>query len=280
MSEEYKVSVAELAKKLELIPVIPEINTNDIYITQAEVNRPALQLAGFFDHFSSSRVQIIGNVEYIYINNILEKDENCNQILDRLFSAQIPCLVFCRGKQPCDKIVDFGRKYGVPVFISKDSTSEFTAEVIRWLSVELAPRISIHGVLVDVFGEGILITGESGIGKSEAALELLKRGHRLVSDDVVEIKRVSKDTLIGSSPAVTRFFIELRGIGIIDVKNLFGVESVKMTQSIDLVIQLEDWNKETDYDRLGLDENYIEYLGNKVVARAADPSGKKSRDYR
>ena len=268
MSEEYKVSVAELAKKLELIPVIPEINTNDIYITQAEVNRPALQLAGFFDHFSSSRVQIIGNVEYIYINNILEKDENCNQILDRLFSAQIPCLVFCRGKQPCDKIVDFGRKYGVPVFISKDSTSEFTAEVIRWLSVELAPRISIHGVLVDVFGEGILITGESGIGKSEAALELLKRGHRLVSDDVVEIKRVSKDTLIGSSPAVTRFFIELRGIGIIDVKTLFGVESVKMTQSIDLVIQLEDWNKETDYDRLGLDEHYIEYLGNKVVAHA------------
>lgn len=268
MSEEYKVSVAELAKKLELIPVIPEINTNDIYITQAEVNRPALQLAGFFDHFSSSRVQIIGNVEYIYINNILEKDENCDQILERLFSAQIPCLVFCRGKQPCDKIVDFGRKYGVPVFISKDSTSEFTAEVIRWLSVELAPRISIHGVLVDVFGEGILITGESGIGKSEAALELLKRGHRLVSDDVVEIKRVSKDTLIGSSPEMTRFFIELRGIGIIDVKNLFGVESVKMTQSIDLVIQLEDWNKETDYDRLGLDEKYIEYLGNKVVAHA------------
>ena len=268
MSEEYKVSVAELAKKLELIPVIPDINTNDIYITQAEVNRPALQLAGFFDHFSSSRVQIIGNVEYIYINNILEKEDNCDQILDRLFSAQIPCLVFCRGKEPCEKIINFGRKYGVPVFISKDSTSEFTAEVIRWLSVELAPRISIHGVLVDVFGEGILITGESGIGKSEAALELLKRGHRLVSDDVVEIKRVSKDTLIGSSPAVTRFFIELRGIGIIDVKNLFGVESVKMTQSIDLVIQLEDWNKETDYDRLGLDENYIEYLGNNVEAHA------------
>lgn len=268
MSEEYKVSVAELAKKLELIPVIPDINTNDIYITQAEVNRPALQLAGFFDHFSSSRVQIIGNVEYIYINNILEKEDNCDQILDRLFSAQIPCLVFCRGKEPCEKIISFGKKYGVPVFISKDSTSEFTAEVIRWLSVELAPRISIHGVLVDVFGEGILITGESGIGKSEAALELLKRGHRLVSDDVVEIKRVSKDTLIGASPAVTRFFIELRGIGIIDVKNLFGVESVKMTQSIDLVIQLEDWNKDTDYDRLGLDENYVEYLGNKVVAHA------------
>ena len=265
MSEEYKVSVAELAKKLELIPVIPEINTNDIYITQAEVNRPALQLAGFFDHFSSSRVQIIGNVEYIYINNILEKDENCNQILDRLFSAQIPCLVFCRGKQPCDKIVDFGRKYGVPVFISKDSTSEFTAEVIRWLSVELAPRISIHGVLVDVFGEGILITGESGIGKSEAALELLKRGHRLVSDDVVEIKRVSKDTLIGSSPAVTRFFIELRGIGIIDVKTLFGVESVKDTQSIDMVIKLEDWSKDKEYDRLGLEDQYTEFLGNQVV---------------
>ena len=163
-------------------------------------------------------------------------------------------------------LLDIAKKYSVPVLISQDSTSEFMAEVIRWLGVVLAPSITIHGVLVDVFGEGILITGESGIGKSEAALELIRRGHRLVSDDVVEIKRVSKKTLIGTSPEVTRFFIELRGIGIIDVKNLYGVESVKMEQEIDLVIQLEDWNKDADYDRLGLEEKYVEYLGNKVAA--------------
>ena len=266
MSEEYKVSVAELAKKLELIPVIPEINTNDIYITQAEVNRPALQLAGFFDHFSSSRVQIIGNVEYIYINNILEKDENCNQILDRLFSAQIPCLVFCRGKQPCDKIVDFGRKYGVPVFISKDSTSEFTAEVIRWLSVELAPRISIHGVLVDVFGEGILITGESGIGKSEAAAELLKRGHRLIADDAVEIRKVAGNTLRGTSPELIRNYIEIRGIGVINVAKLFGMAAIKDESTVDLVVNIVPVGNEQIFDRLGLEEQYMDLLGVKVPA--------------
>ena len=142
------------------------------------------------------------------------------------------------------------------------------AEVIRWLNVELAPRITIHGVLVDVYGEGILIMGESGIGKSEAALELIKRGHRLVTDDVVEIKKVSDETLIGTSPDITRHFIELRGIGIIDVKTLFGVESVKNTQSIDLVIKLEEWNKEKQYDRIGLEEQYIEFLGNRVVCHS------------
>src|SRR5699024_10788615 len=173
----------------------------------------------------------------------------------------IPCLVFCNSLEPNNRMTYIAKKYNVPILISRETTSEFMAEVIRWLGVVLAPSISIHGVLVDVFGDGILITGESGIGKSEAALELIKRGHRLVSDDVVEIKRVSKETLVGSSPEVTRFFIELRGIGIIDVRKLFGVESVKMTQNIDLVIQLEDWNKETDYDRLGLDEKYVEYLG-------------------
>ena len=142
------------------------------------------------------------------------------------------------------------------------------SEIIRWLNVELAPRISIHGVLVDVFGEGVLIMGESGIGKSEAALELIKRGHRLVSDDVVEIKKVSEVSLVGSAPEITRHFIELRGIGIIDVKTLFGVESVKLTQGIDLVVKLEDWNKDNDYDRLGLEEQYIEFLGNKVVCHS------------
>ena len=159
-------------------------------------------------------------------------------------------------------------RYKIPIFITKTATSAFMAEVIRWLNVELAPCISIHGVLVDVYGEGILITGESGIGKSEAALELIKRGHRLITDDVVEIRKVSDETLIGTAPDITRHFIELRGIGIIDVKTLFGVESVKNTATIDLVIQLEEWDRDKEYDRLGLEEEYTEFLGNKVVCHS------------
>ena len=268
MNKEHKVSVYDMTKQLNLKEVIPEINTREIFITQAEINRPALQLAGFFEHFSNKRIQIIGNVEYLYLQEIRKDDAAEGIIFERLFSAGIPCLVFCNNLEPNNRMTYIAKKYNVPILISRETTSEFMAEVIRWLGVELAPSISIHGVLVDVFGEGILITGESGIGKSEAALELIKRGHRLVSDDVVEIKRVSKETLVGSSPEVTRFFIELRGIGIIDVRKLIGVESVRMTQNIDLVIQLEDWNKETDYDRLGLEEKYVEYLGNKVVAHS------------
>ena len=159
-------------------------------------------------------------------------------------------------------------KYDLPIFITKKATSAFMAEVIRWLNVELAPCISIHGVLVDVYGEGILIMGESGIGKSEAALELIKRGHRLITDDVVEIRKVSDDTLVGTAPDITRHFIELRGIGIIDVKNLFGVQSVKETGNIDLVIKLEEWDRDKEYDRLGLEEEYTEFLGNKVVCHS------------
>ena len=167
-----------------------------------------------------------------------------------------------------DAILEVADKAGVPILRTKQTTSSFSSELNRWLKVELAPRISIHGVLVDIYGEGVLITGESGIGKSEVALELIHRGHRLVSDDVVEIKKVSDATLIGTAPDITRHFIELRGIGIIDAKALFGVESVKNTQSIDLVIKLEEWDKEQDYDRMGLEEKYIEYLGNKVVCHS------------
>ena len=165
-------------------------------------------------------------------------------------------------------MIELAVKYEVPIFVTKKATSAFMAELIRWLNVELAPCISIHGVLVDVYGEGILIMGESGIGKSEAALELIKRGHRLITDDVVEIRKVSDDTLIGTAPDITRHFIELRGIGIIDVKTLFGVESVKNTGNIDLVIKLEEWNRDKEYDRLGLEEEYTEFLGNKVVCHS------------
>jgi HPr kinase/phosphorylase len=181
---------------------------------------------------------------------------------------KVPCIVFCRNIEVKEELIELAYEKGIPILRTAKTTSSFMAEVIRWLNVELAPRISIHGVLVDVYGEGILITGESGIGKSEAALELIKRGHRLVTDDVVEIKKVSDDTLIGTAPDITRHFIELRGIGIIDVKTLFGVESVKNTQSIDLVIKLEEWNKDQEYDRLGLEEQYTEFLGNKVVCHS------------
>ena len=170
--------------------------------------------------------------------------------------------------EPDEDIIEAGNKYGVPVLVTDKATSAFAAELIRWLNVQLAPCISIHGVLVDVYGEGVLIMGESGIGKSEAALELIKRGHRLVTDDVVEIRRVSDETLIGTAPDITRHFIELRGIGIIDVKTLFGVESVKETQGIDMVIKLEEWSRDKEYDRLGLEDQYIEFLGNKVVCHS------------
>ncbi len=261
----YTISLTKLVEKMDLHNYIPEINTDDIMISDPDINRPAVQIAGFFEHFDATRVQICGNVEHAYISNMHTEEENI-AIFDRLFSYKIPCLIFCRGLEPQQFIIDVAKKHGIPVFSCDKTTSSFVHETVKWLHVQLAPRISIHAVLVDVYGEGVLIMGESGIGKSEAALELIKRGHRLVSDDVVEITKVSDDTLVGTAPDITRHFIELRGIGIIDVKTLFGVECVKMTQSIDLVIKLADWNKEADYDRLGLEEQYAEFLGNKVVS--------------
>ena len=262
----YTVELVRLIEKMNLENCTPEIDINSIKISQPDVNRPALQLAGFYDHFDSERVQVIGHVEQAYMQQ-LDREQRLH-IIRRLMDYKVPCIVFSRNMQISEGIIKLGIEKEVPILRTSKTTSAFMAEVIRWLNVELAPRITIHGVLVDVYGEGILITGESGIGKSEAALELIKRGHRLVADDVVEIKKVSDDTLIGTSPDITRHFIELRGIGIIDVKTLFGVESVKNTQAIDLVIKLEEWNRDKQYDRLGLEETFIEYLGNKVVCHS------------
>lgn len=260
----YSITVKQLIDKFELVNHLPEIDTEEIRISDPDMNRPGIQLTGFFEHFDANRIQICGNVEHAYITSL--KSEERGMIFDRLFQHKIPCVVFCRGLEPQDFVLESARKYGVPVLTSNATTSAFVHEIVRWLHVQLAPCISIHGVLVDVYGVGVLIMGESGIGKSEAAIELIKRGHRLVSDDVVEIKKVSDDTLVGTAPDVTRHFIEVRGIGIIDVKALFGAECVKMTQSIDLVINLEEWDKENNYDRLGLEDKYTEFLGNKVVS--------------
>ena len=260
------VALSKLVEKLDLKNVTPEVDISHIRITTPEINRPALQLAGYFAHFAYERVQVVGYVEYTYLEN--ESREKKLAIYEQFLSYKIPCMVYTTKTKPDDDILRMAAEKGIPVFTTTQATSPFMAEVIRWLNVELAPCISIHGVLVDVYGEGILIMGESGIGKSEAALELIKRGHRLISDDVVEIRRVSDETLIGSAPDITRHFIELRGIGIIDVKTLYGVESVKDTQSIDLVIKLEEWDRDKEYDRLGLEEEYTEFLGNKVVCHS------------
>ena len=259
----YGVTITELITKMKMKNVLPEIDTDKVVLSHPDVNRPALQLTGFFDHFDRERVQIIGYVEQAYINTLPR--EVRMERYDKLLSSEIPCVVYSRGQEPDEDMQDLCLHYQVPLMVSEKSTSDLMAEVIRWLKVKLAPCISIHGVLVDVFGEGVLIMGESGIGKSEAALELIKRGHRLVSDDVVEIRKVSDATLVGSAPDITKHFIELRGIGIIDVKSLYGVESVKDTQNIDMVIKLEDWDKDKEYDRLGLEDRYTEFLGNQVV---------------
>ena len=205
-------------------------------------------------------------MEYSYLQT--QEDAYIREMATKIFKAGIPCMIFCHGLEPNPLFIELGNQYGVPVLRTEAGTSSFLSELNRYLKIELAPRISIHGVLVDVCGEGVLITGESGIGKSEAALELVKRGHRLVSDDVVEIKKINDDELVGTAPEITRHFIELRGIGIIDVKTLYGVQSVRESQVISLVIKLEEWDREREYDRLGLEEQYEEILGNKVVCHS------------
>ncbi|MBO4616366.1 MAG: HPr(Ser) kinase/phosphatase [Lachnospiraceae bacterium] len=258
------VALETVIDKMKLENLTPDIDISKIKITQPDINRPAIQIAGYYEHYDAARLQIIGFVEYTYMENLSTKEKR--EAYEKLLSfEETPAVVYCRELMPDDIFLEIANKHKVPVLMTKKSTSDFMAEIIRWLKVKLAPCIVVHGVLVDVYGEGVLITGESGIGKSEAALELIKRGHRLVSDDAVEIRKVSDDTLIGSAPDVTKHFIELRGIGIVDVKTLFGVSSVKDTQSIDLVIRLEEWNRDKEYDRLGLEEQYTEYLGNKVV---------------
>lgn len=255
------VKLTKLMEKTGLVNATPEIDVSKVEITKADINRPALQLAGFFENFDAGRIQLIGNVEYSYMYHKMTSEER-HKCFGALMGYKVPCIIFCRSLEVSPGFRKLALDNNVPVLTTDMETCALIAELVRILQEELAPCISIHGVLVEICGEGVLITGESGVGKSEAALELIKRGHRLVSDDVVEIRKVNDNMLVGSAPDITRHFIELRGIGIIDVKTLFGVQSVKDKQEIDLVIQLEEWVKDKEYDRLGLEDNYIEYLGN------------------
>ena len=245
------------------------LNKGDTYdtdrIESTNINRPDLQILGLFDYFDARRIQVMGKAELTYIMKMSETRRA--KVFDDLFSYTIPAFVLARNLECPQECLEYAQNHGRTLLRTKERTADFTSHAMEYLSKELAPCITRHGVLLDIYGEGVMITGDSGVGKSEAAIELIMRGHRLVADDAVEIRRIS-DQLIGTAPEVIRNYIELRGIGIIDVKTVFGVECVKEKQNIDLVIKLEDWKKDNEYDRLGLEEEYTELLGNKVVCHS------------
>ena len=246
--------------KLETIylPELPE----DILISCARVNRPGLQMVGFYDHYEPARLQIIGKVENLYIEQ-MDPKERAERLEDFFRSAPVGIIVTTSIEISAECIA-LAEKYRVPLMRTPSRTSEFMAALIAYLNVELGPRITRHGVLVEVYGEGILLLGDSGVGKSETAIELLKRGHRLIADDAVEIKRVSATTLVGRAPEIIRHYVELRGVGIVDVRRLFGMGAVKESEKLDLIINLEEWDDNKMYDRLGLDEQTMDILGIKV----------------
>lgn len=259
------LSVGSIARRFNLENLTEGLDLDKIFVHQMDVNRPALQLTGFYDHFDHERVQIIGKVEHAYVEPMTP--EQRKEIFAKLFSTHIPCLIVCRGLNidHSEELNALAEAEGVPVLRTTRSTSGFGADLIRYLGEELAPYEEIHGVLVDVFGEGVLMTGESGIGKSETALELIQRGHRLVADDIVIVRKISDVELIGESPEMLRNLVELRGIGILDVKELYGVQSIKPKQTIDMVVNLQPWTQGQDYNRIGLEEETTEILKNKVV---------------
>ena len=260
----YSAELIKIVEAFQLENILPEISLKGRTVKKKEVNRPALQLAGFYQSFDHERMQVIGRVEHSYLLSLGE--EKRREAIRAFFSYKIPCLVLCRDMEIFPEMLEYGREFNVPIFHTSQITTDFIAELIYWLREELADRVMMHGVLVDIYGEGVLITGASGIGKSETALELIKRGHRLIADDAVEIKKIADRRLIGSCPEIIRYLIELRGIGIINVKELFGVGSVKDQKEVDLIIKLEVWDGQTgSYDRLGLNEEYMDILGNKVL---------------
>ena len=262
MAEKFKVSLQKVIEEFKLETIYIHKDAKEVMIDENDVNRPGLQLMGFYEYFNPERIQIIGKMEFAYLSTIDEKTRR--ERLQLLFAQRIPALIITRELPYFAEMLELAKEYEVPLLRSKESTSNFMSGLIAFLNLNLAPRITRHGVLIEIYGEGVFITGESGVGKSETAIELVKRGHRLVADDAVEIRKVSNISLVGSSPDNIRHFLELRGIGIINARRLFGIGAVKMTEKLDLVVELEQWNSEKMYDRMGVDTEFVSLLGVKV----------------
>ena len=259
MIDTYSVPLATLVQEFKLEKEYTSSDFDSIRLTVEDVSRPGLQLAGFFDHFEPMRLQVMGNAEMSYIAQLTSEERS--RIFDRLFSYKFPALLIARSIEPSAECIEMAKKHNITILRSAEPTSTIISTIITYLKASLAPRITRHGVLMEIYGEGILLIGDSGIGKSEAAVELLKRGHRLIADDAVEIKKVSNSSLLGTAPELIRNYIELRGIGIINVAKLFGIGAIKQDNEINLVVNIVPWNTHEVYDRLGLEQQYTDILG-------------------
>ena len=264
MSGGFSVPLSQIVDTLHLNKVYLAENYEDIKITTMEINRPGLELTGYFEFFDNKLIQVLGNTEFSYLGRFGAEAQR--MVIDSIFSFGPPAVIVCRDIDPSNAIIESAKFHKVSIFTTEENTSDLTARLVQLLNRELAPRITRHGVLVEVYGEGCLLIGDSGVGKSETAIELIKRGHRLVADDAVEIRRTSTTALVGQSPANIRHFIELRGIGIINARQLFGMGAVKTQEKIDMVINLELWDSTKVYDRMGLDNDYMDILGIEVPA--------------
>jgi len=262
MPDVYTVSLTTLVDEFRLDVIFQSSDYESIQLTVEDVARPALQVAGYFDHFEPARLQVLGNVEMSYLRKLSSQERL--KTFDRLFSYKIPALVLARNFEPDSECLEMAQKHNVTLLRSQETTSSLISGIITSLRAKLAPRITRHGVLVEVYGEGLLLIGDSGIGKSEAAVELLKRGHRLIADDAVEIRKISGSTLVGNAPEMIRNYIELRGIGIVNVAKLFGMGAVRAENEINLVVNIVPWKNQEVYDRLGLENQYMELLGVKI----------------
>ena len=262
MSVEFSVPLSQIAEALNLTEVYVAENYKETNISTVEINRPGLELTGYLEFFDNKRIQVLGNTEFSYLGRY--GPEAQKMVIDSIFSFGPPAVIICRDIEPSNAILESAKLHKVSIFSTPQSTSDLTASLVQYLNKELAPRITRHGVLVEVYGEGCLLTGDTGVGKCETAIELIKRGHRLVADDAVEIRRTAQTTLYGQSPENIRHFIELRGIGIINARKLFGMGAIKLQEKIDMVINLEQWDSAKVYDRMGLDNEYMKILGVEV----------------
>lgn len=262
MNNNFYVTLREVVDDFKLNVLCCNERLDEIKVYTPDMNRPGLALAGYVHDFSSDRIQLMGNVEMSYLRDLSMQTRK--RKLETLFTFKFPCLILCRGLKPFPGMLDIARKHGVPVISASGVTTEIYSNINRYLMVRLAPRESVHGCLIEVYGEGVLIMGNSGVGKSETALELVKRGHRLVADDLVEIRKVSDTTLVGSAPEIIRHLIEIRGIGFLDVRRLYGVGSVKITENIQLIVNLEPWIEGKEYERVGVEDHFTELLGIEV----------------